>query len=205
MLQSQRYHEGVAIFTNVLTLAKDCVFGATTNACSRGRWMRFFNPQSCRRLTDDTTGCFVFQSAITVDATTILDASSFVSLTSVAAYNLALTYHLGAVTTKPCESNFLNALSFYQLAHKLQQQSNDMDEEFGVLLSMAIANNIGHMHVMAGDAVKAAQCFQHLLNTIMYVLDRGCWSGSVLSPLIMDGFLQNAQRWVMIPQPSPAA
>ena len=205
MLQNKNYHNAAALFKDGLAIAKDCDFGTTSIASNPGKWVCFVHPQECQPLNYDTADCFIFQSPIVVSDTKDMVGPSGQLLTSIIVYNLALTYHLGAAHIKPSEYIFRKALGCYQLAHNLQHQSNDMDNEFGELLRMAIANNIGHIHWMAGNDTKATQCFQHLLKTIMYLLNCGCWTSIILNHPFLEGFLHNCQRWILLAQPSPAA
>ncbi|CAB9497076.1 expressed unknown protein [Seminavis robusta] len=209
LLLDKRYHEAVATFTSLLgrlraqrSCMEDEEGQASFDQKDEHQWVHFLHPIQRQDLNDSE--CFIFASPlIIVDCPTAsTKPPSNLTLSLMTVYNLALTYHLGATETKPCDSIFRKALSFYQLAHNIQQVPNDLGNDISTLLSIGISNNIGHIHGYVGHQDKATQCFQHLLNTIMYVT--GCGWTSQKVPQI-DGFLHNVQSWVLKQQPAPAA
>lgn len=66
---------------------------------------------------------------------------------------------------------------------------------------MLIMNNVGHIHsIMANDG-NAMQCFQHLLSTLMFLVEAGerdmVWE--------FEGFFENIQKTVYAHSPAAAA
>ena len=64
----------------------------------------------------------------------------------------------------------------------------------GATETMAIANNLGHVHLSVGDAIKARQCYEHLLSTIMFVTQAGEDRNSIQH---FDGFFWSVQAMVL--------
>jgi tetratricopeptide (TPR) repeat protein len=114
-------------------------------------------------------------------------------------------------TTMNCNSlkALQQALQLYELAYQLHcdyiQQSesetersynsnnnnnNDQyDRSIGSLrFTMIVSNNLGEIHRAAGDTEKHTMCLQHLLSTIMYMVDSNL---GVLDSKTMDGFFSN--------------
>jgi hypothetical protein len=122
-------------------------------------------------------------------------------LSYVILYNLALSHHLRGMEN---EEEYLKvaylekALTLYEHAHHiLSSQAIDLS----LLHSMAIASNLGHIHHVIGDEEKAQMCFQHLLSTILYIVD--CGEGAKIETL--DGFFRIVMPLICNSSPAPAA
>ena len=55
--------------------------------------------------------------------------------------------------------------------------------------TMAIVNNLGHIHFITNNLEFSAQCFENLLSTLMFVMD--CGDQNMLASEHIDGFLSN--------------
>ena len=122
-------------------------------------------------------------------------------LSYVILYNLALSYHLRAMDEE--EDHLRNAyldkaLTLYEHAHHILS-SQEID--VSLLHTMAIASNLGHIHHVIGDEQRAELCFQHLLSTILYVVD--CGEGAKIKSL--DGFFRNVMPLICTSSSAPAA
>jgi tetratricopeptide (TPR) repeat protein len=87
-------------------------------------------------------------------------------------FNLALAHHLSALhgpLNRPM-SILKKAIALYELAYTVQMQE---DAELSVEFTMAIVNNLGHIHRLLGDLEKTNQCFRHLLSTILLLRSYG--------------------------------
>jgi tetratricopeptide (TPR) repeat protein len=87
-------------------------------------------------------------------------------------FNLALAHHLNALHSlfnRPM-STLKQAIALYELAYTVQMQE---DAELSIEFTMAIINNLGHIHRLLGDQEKANQCFRHLLSTILFLRSYG--------------------------------
>jgi tetratricopeptide (TPR) repeat protein len=199
MLLAGAYHEAVDILATALTDVKTLL--AQYDYSSEDVWAqdepknfcRFLHPQG-----DFDNTVYVCRSPIVVNCEVSPTFPILRKLCYSILYNLALTYHLGALATKSSGSVFCKALTCYQMAHDLQPAD---DLEIGVQLSLSISNNIGHIHAALGNTEKASQCFQHLLSTMMYTNQ----SGGRYSPFLLDGFMRNVQLFVMKSRTAAAA
>lgn len=103
-------------------------------------------------------------------------------------FNLALSHHLNALygpfhclqelnfmqrepfQSNPVVSTLDQAIALYELAYTMQMQE---DVDLSVELTMAIINNLGHIHRRMGDEHKAVKCFRQLLSTILFLQSYG--------------------------------
>jgi tetratricopeptide (TPR) repeat protein len=87
-------------------------------------------------------------------------------------FNLALAHHLNAIygSFNRSLSTLEQAIALYELAYSVHMQE---DADLNIEFTMAIINNLGHLHRLLGDEQKASQCFQHLLSTILFLRSYG--------------------------------
>jgi hypothetical protein len=83
-------------------------------------------------------------------------------------FNLALAHHLYALYGPLNLFVFTmeQAVGLYELAYNVQIQE---DVELSIEFTMAIINNLGHLYRLLGDEEKGAQCFRHLLSSILFL------------------------------------
>jgi hypothetical protein len=140
-------------------------------------------------------------------------------------FNLALAYHMNAISVsasghKINRSHLQKILQLYELAHRWQSEQ----EKYHISLTgrssnlgfsslkftMIIANNLGHIHYMVNNVTKYHLCMQHLLSTLMLLVD-----GQQLNEIIsnqpfqriidIDGFLRNTSCLYLRDQAAAAA
>lgn len=150
----------------------------------------------------DTMACqdgFVFKEPIMVlpQSSEQPGYSFFVKLSFIQLYNLALSHHLCALGRSKPERFLRKALALYELAYTIHVSE---DVELTILQSMAIVNNLGHLHQELNNLDKARQCFENLLTTLMFI--REC--GEPDSHKMVDGFLTNVMPLILV-QSKPAA
>jgi tetratricopeptide (TPR) repeat protein len=110
--------------------------------------------------------------------------SSAVKISVILTFNLALAHHFKAIESNSMDA-FVRALRLYELVHQIQMQE---DMELCVLHSLALANNLGHVHLALNNTHRSKQCFEHLLATLMYFVEGGeCEKDDA-----MQGFFRNA-------------
>ena len=86
-------------------------------------------------------------------------------------FNLALAHHLAGMECPESRKGKLRkALRLYEFAYSIQVQE---DIQLQIKYTLGMVNNLGHIQELLGDHQKAHQCFQHLLSTLMYVLEGG--------------------------------
>lgn len=133
-------------------------------------------------------------------------------LSVVLMFNLALSHHLRAISSvgsnsKSCESSnqiFKQAVSLYELAYEVQMQE---DVELSVECTMAIVNNLGHIHRRLGNQEKSTKCFSHLLSTLLFVHSstRDEAEDMQLSLASTEGFVQSVSHLILKKQVAAAA
>jgi len=124
----------------------------------------------------DPTQEFVYNNPLQIWASALacrdLNSELLSELSVALMFNLALSHHLRASYEslhKDVQSRnliFTQAVSLYELAYEVQMQE---DVELSVECTMAIVNNLGHIHRRLGNAEKATKCFSHLLSTLLFV------------------------------------
>jgi len=119
----------------------------------------------------------------------------YASLSYIMLYNLALTHHIQAVEAENEVSltKLRKALWLYEAALSIQMKENI---SLTVMQTMAIVNNIGHIHSVRKDTEKARDCFQRLLSAIMIVKD--CIAEEQQESMQqLDGFLANVSPLIL--------
>ena len=90
------------------------------------------------------------------------------------------------------------ALQMYELAYAMQMQ-NSID--MTLQPTMIIMSNVGHIHKILGNRENSMQCFQHLLSTIMFLVE----AGERDHIFEFDGFFENILKTVYANAPAAAA
>jgi hypothetical protein len=212
----------------------DMDFTAETSSSSLRENVKIMGCQHVERLLSDHSAChdhdtlFVFSNPLYFSSfptstdwgdIELHERCSFVLL-----YNLALAHHLSGLEMTTDDSHLqrdrlCKALALYEVVYALPM--ND-DHDMLMLQSMAVVNNMGHIHNTLGADEIARQCFQHVLSTIVYLnVHRSnaiVSSNTPSSPLSslqsvndeinqhLDGFLANVINLILHLHPSaPAA
>lgn len=150
---------------------------------------------------DDQIFPFVYSTPLRIsESVAIEDYESSVKLSVAIMFNLALSHHLNGV--KNCHARdpdtLSHAVALYELAYQLQMQE---DIEVSVETTMAIINNLGHVHRMLDDQEKASQCFNHLLSTMLFVQSLGDADVTCKT----EGFFHNVTHLILKKSGAPAA
>ena len=88
-------------------------------------------------------------------------------LSMVVMYNLALSFHLSALA-QGCIARLARAKKLYELAFQMHLEESC---EVTLLYSLALMNNLGLVYQLLNDMERSNQCFQHLLATMMFLLE----------------------------------
>jgi tetratricopeptide (TPR) repeat protein len=139
----------------------------------------------------------VFFSPVEIPVNSVQLAISPHQISLFLIFNLALAHHLGGIKNSNLEQ-FENALKLYELVHKMQFQEQ---VELSYLFTMALTNNLGHIHLCLKNTRRSKQCFEHLLAILMYFVEGG--EGEKVEHL--EGFFYNATSLVLRTSPAPAA
>jgi tetratricopeptide (TPR) repeat protein len=104
--------------------------------------------------------------------------------------NLAMAHHLSAMQNQNCRRRLQKALQLYELAHRLQMEKEDICSPRA---TMIIANNVGEIHRAVDNQSKHAMCLQHLLSTMMYMID----CKIPVSTVELEGFVRNTSQLIL--------
>ena len=120
------------------------------------------------------------------------------TLSLITMFDLAICNHRLAIMNNMNKPMLRKALQLYELAYAIQmQESIDMT----LTPTMIIMSNVGHIHKILGNDDNALQCFQHLLSTLMFLVEAGerdmVWE--------FDGFFENILRTIYANAPAAAA
>ena len=145
---------------------------------------------------------FIFKCPVMLDCDSTERPSCKLSesLSYIILYNLALSNHLRATENGILsEARLKRALRLYEFAYHVQTKEQI---SLNNMQTMALVNNIGHIHRVLKNEEEASQCFQHLLSVIMYVVG-DC--GERESNDHLDGFLANVMPLILQQSPSASA
>ena len=113
---------------------------------------------------------YIFSDPIEIpsEATKAAPTQSLCSkLSMVVMYNLALSFHLCALA-QGCTARLTRARTLYELAFQMHLEESC---EVTLLYSLALMNNLGLVYRLLNDSERSNQCFQHLLATMMFLLE----------------------------------
>jgi tetratricopeptide (TPR) repeat protein len=119
-------------------------------------------------------------------------------LTLISLFNLAICHHRYAIAHNMDRESLRRALKLYESTYTIQ-----MTEGIDMTLSptMIIMSNVGHIHKFLGNHESAHQCFQHLLSTLMFLVEAGerelVWE--------FEGFFENVMHTIYANPPAAAA
>lgn len=116
-------------------------------------------------------------------------------------FNLALSHHLNGLygehnSVRDRQSILGQAVALYELAYTVEMQE---EADISVEFTMAIINNLGHVHRSKGNQEKSQQCFRHLLSTILFLQSCG------QTNCRMDDFVQSISHLILCGAAAPAA
>jgi hypothetical protein len=98
-----------------------------------------------------------------------------------------------------------NVLQLYELAYRLQMEEDDEQVDC-IRFAMIISNNLGEIHRAVNDRSKHVKCLEHLLSTMMFIVDgRQLNFNDDSSFLELDGFLRNTSQLFLQGQGAAAA
>jgi len=112
-----------------------------------------------------------------------------ITLSLIIILNLAMAHHLSAIQHNHCRKRLQKALQLYELAHQLQLE----EEIYSPRATMIIANNVGEIHRAVHNYNKHSMCLQHLLSTMMYMID----CRIPVSSIELEGFFRNTSQLIL--------
>jgi hypothetical protein len=202
-IQTGRYNWAISNLVKALKLTEQLRIGnsatRTCKHCDLQACMTF--SQSCdststrsQSLISDESSeeGYIHRQPIRVTPQAMEEGHSMtVTLPLIIIFNLALALHLSAMEEKQLDRMKLTkVLQLYELAHRWQMEEGDEQDDC-IHFTMIISNNLGEIHRAVENHSKYVKCLQHLLSTIMFMVD--CQQNDD-SSLELDGFLCNTSQ-----------
>lgn len=155
---------------------------------------------------------YIYRKAILIPMEDLSSFEDFESSTLVSVaivFNLALLHHLLAakhhqmnhqrICSQTEQQLLTKAVKLYDLALSLHSQETNIDSPVYI---MACVNNLGLIYQHLSETVRANSYFQHLLQTLMFLVDCRQQPGDVA---MLAGFLRNATGQICPNTAAPAA
>ena len=141
-----------------------------------------------------TSEGFVYQRPIRISPQSMLRGHSpGVTLSLIIIFNLGLAHHLSAIQQhNNCKRRLQKALQLYELAYQLQLEELEMSS---LRFTIIMANNLSQIHRVVENHSKYQMCLEHLLSTLMYLVDCRVVVAEQLAQ--MDGFFENASQLIL--------
>ncbi len=194
--------EAIIAFSDALSMSKHIIeYGVDP------KWMNTdlydisgpFQPQfgKCHKIVPTTNEISIFLNPIKIP-TKLPGTKLRSTLSLIVVFNLAICNHRDAIMKNMDRIELRKALQLYELAYAIQMQEGiDMT----LTPTMIIMSNVGHIHKIMGNDDNAMQCFQHLLSTLMFLVEAGerdlVWE--------FDDFFENILRTIFANSPAAAA
>lgn len=200
--EKARIQEAAAAFADALTMSKHIIDSDqeyTSHSDHVFDQQGPFHPEfgNSERFLPATNDVSIFLNPIRVPEK-LPNTKVSKTFTLIAMFNLAICNHRTAMIRNMDSSYLQTALQLYELAYAIQMQEGiDMT----LTPTMIIMSNVGHIHKILGNDDNALLCFQHLLSTLMFLVEAGererVWE--------FDGFFNNVLKTVYSNSPAAAA
>lgn len=158
-----------------------------------------FHPQFGKNelMAPHNSGLFIFLNPIKIPGS-LPKTKLRKTLSLISMFNLAICNHQSAILRNTDKLQLRKALQLYELAYAIQMQEGiDMT----LTPTMIIMSNVGHIHKILGNEDNAMQCFQHLLSTLMFLVE----AGERDHIFQFDGFFENILKTIYAHSPAAAA
>jgi hypothetical protein len=180
----ENFDEAIIAFSEALTISKKVLElvgeeDTVENMFADDSAATPFQPQFGRSEMElsGNSDLFIFLNPIMV-TTRLPRTKLYKTLTLITMFNLAICHHRNAIKNNMNEVSLRIALQLYELAYAIQMH-NVID--MTLTPTMIIMSNVGQIHKILGNDVCAQQCFQHLLSTLMFLVD--VFLGNILSTI----------------------
>ena len=132
---------------------------------------------------------YMYRQAIHIPLTVEFNYQASIMVSVMIIFNLALAHQLSAVGSDKKQSKLRKAAKLYELSFTLERDGNF--ESNNILFALATMNNLGLIHHTMNYGETANKCFEHLLSTMMVLID--CGECNVCE---LDGFLRNVSNLI---------
>jgi tetratricopeptide (TPR) repeat protein len=202
LYENGHFQQAIAAFSDALALTKYIQYWSDEggDGGDESAFQAPFQPlfgKSGKWVMIPTSDLFLFLNPIRIQGkfprTKMRKALSLIAL-----FNLAICNHHNGLLHNMDTVLLRKALQMYELAYAIQMQEGiDMT----LTPTMIIMSNVGHIHKILGNRDNAMQCFQHLLSTIMFLVE----AGEKDHIFEFDGFFENILKTVYAHSPAAAA
>ncbi len=151
-----------------------------------------------KAFNEDENEQYMYRQAIHIPLTIESNYQASIMVSVMIIFNLALAHQLSAVGSDKKHSKLRKAADLYEISFNLQQDANFKNNN--VVFTLATMNNMGIILHKLNDGETANKCFEHLLSTLMFLIDSG--EGDVCE---LDGFLRNVSNLISEPCSAAAA
>jgi tetratricopeptide (TPR) repeat protein len=210
-IQVRKYEQAIATLTKALNLWEQVAVDDTC-ACGRcsldecilhttrqdspfptdGASFKSFNDatQFCEDMVDSEDR-FIYRRPIYASQKFMQQGHSpGVSLSLIIVLNLAMAHHLSAMQNQNCRRRLQKALQLYERVYHLKMEAENICSPHATLI---ITNNVGEIHRALENQSKHAMCLQHLLSTMMYMID----CKIPVSTMRLEGFVRNTSQLIL--------
>ena len=206
LYETGRLQEAVVAFADALALTKNPMFWSdemeedTDDACGSSNNDGPFQPhfgKAEKWVTTTSDSLSIFLNPIKILGA-LPKNKLRKSLSLICMFNLAICHHRSAIARNMDVNSLRKALQMYEIAYAIQMQEGiDMT----LTPTMIIMSNVGHIHKILGNKDNSMQCFQHLLSTIMFLVE----AGEREHIFEFDGFFENILKTIYAHAPAAAA
>lgn len=167
------------------------------------------------------TSGYIYQDPIRIPYQALAEGRCLgVTLPLIVVFNLALAYHLNAIHNHASREHLETILQLYEMAYywhteqeRLVQPMSPSANVSNLKFVMIIANNLAQIHLAVQNNKKHQLCLQHLLSTMMFVVDGLQFSSPEMRPTTnavipqreWQGFLSNVSSLFLRTQVAAAA
>lgn len=205
LITEKRFEGATRLISRALAIVKDMISvleeslddeGEAILSCETPCYHFVQAPQDCTKVQrkNPITGMtsFIYSCPIRfiLGASHAFSSRYLISVSFILLYNLALSNHMSACDGVLSLERLEKAISLYELSYTLYMRE---DINISTLHYMAIFNNLGHTHDVAGHPDKARYYFEQVLSIIMILND--CGQSELVDEL--EGFLDNVLAIVL--------
>eukprot|EP00934_Nitzschia_sp_Nitz4_P009255 Nitzschia sp. Nitz4//scaffold26_size159584//1781//2503//NITZ4_002460-RA/size159584-processed-gene-0.215-mRNA-1//-1//CDS//3329544989//9245//frame0 len=201
--EASQYEEAISMLSASLVQLKQairqgCLPAKEVFLPSGAEQLRFLGNTSCECVTKSRSenDWYLYEHPIQICANATIGTPQQVEVVTYAViFNLGLCHHVQAFAASNAGSRYellQRAASFYSHAQRLTA-SNTAVFQVDLNHALVVANNLGHCHHFLNDEGLSKQCFQRLLNVIMFIQESGSEGREILSrdEDRLDGFMVN--------------
>ena len=111
------------------------------------------------------TEAFVYQNTFRLPEDGLGLENCCASYSLICMFNLAITHHVHALSSREDDSSFVVAWRLYELSFALLSMEGI---EADIMVTLAILNNLGQLHKRRRKEADARRCFENLLSILVY-------------------------------------